>query len=120
MTSPTSHLLPFIHKVLLIEIVHCLVVEYGPRFEREFLLLPDLVGFVALSVYLRSITSPVTIEYPRLFGGVEAKCGWVVGKEKDEARYGVNPAFEVIRSPDVPGAVVEDVRSSLWRVLCSV
>jgi hypothetical protein len=83
MTLPTSHLLPFIHKVLLIEIIHCLVVEYGPRFEGELLLLPDLIGFVALSVYLCSITLPVTIKYPRLLSGVEAKCGWVVSKEKD-------------------------------------
>jgi hypothetical protein len=61
MTSPTSHLLTFIYKVLLIEIIHCLVVKYGPRFEGELLLLPDLVGFVALSVYLCSIAPPVTI-----------------------------------------------------------
>jgi hypothetical protein len=115
-----ERLLLFKDKVLLIEILHRLVVEYGPRFERELLLLPDLVGFVALSVYLRSIAPPVTIEYPRLLGRVEAERGGVVGKEQDETQYGVDPAFKVVRSPDVPGTVVKNVRSSLWRVLCSV
>jgi hypothetical protein len=76
-----ERLLLFKDKDLLIEILHRLVVEYGPRFERELLLLPDLVGFVALSVYLRSITPPVAIEYLRLLGGVEAKRSGVVGKE---------------------------------------
>jgi hypothetical protein len=107
-----ERLLLFKDKVLLIEILHRLMIEYWPRFEGELLLLPDLVSFVALSVYLCSITLPVTIQNPRLFGGVEAKRGWVVGKEKDEARYGVDPAFIVVRSPDVPGTVVEDVRVS--------
>jgi hypothetical protein len=67
------------------------------------------------------LISPLILLYdPRLLGGVKAKCGWIVHQEHDKAGDGIDPAFEMVSSPNVPGAVIEDMGPGFWRMLCTV
>jgi hypothetical protein len=115
-----EYLLIFEH-VLHILIIFCrFVMEYCTCERGKLLLLAHLVLCVSLLVYLHSVTLPVFLYDPQLLCRVEAESGWVVHQEHDKAGDGIDPAFEMVSSPNVPGAVIEDMGPGFWRVLCSV
>jgi hypothetical protein len=94
--------------------------EYCACERGKLLPLAHLILCVLLTIYLHSVSPPVLFYDPRLLGGVKAKSSWVVHQEHDKAGDGVDPAFEMVSSPNVPGAVIEDMGLGFWCMLRSV
>jgi hypothetical protein len=115
-----EYLFSFEHVLHILIILDRFVMEYCTCERGKLLSLVHLVLCIALTVYLHSVTPPIFLYNPRLLGGVEAKGGWVVHQEHDKAGDGVDPTFEMVSSPNVPGAVIKDMGPGFWRVLRSV